>query len=671
MKSNHLINESSPYLQQHAHNPVDWFPWGPEALNRAIDEDKPIILSIGYSTCHWCHVMERESFEDDSIADLMNSNYICIKVDREERPDVDQIYMDALNVMGVQGGWPLNVFLMPDTKPFYGGTYFPPSGWTQLLENINEAFQRNRSELLSSAEKFTEALEVDSIMKYSAGDSAGFNVDVLDHMLKVLSKSFDKVNGGTVGAPKFPMPAIWNYLNLHVDYTGDKQGLSQLLLTLRQMAFGGIYDHVGGGFARYSTDDQWFAPHFEKMLYDNGQLLSLYSRSSKYDTTGLYKQVVFETVAWLEREMTDDAGGFYAALDADSEGVEGKFYVWTDEELKEILGDSFDLASKYYNSNAKGNWEEGVNILHRSIPDAEFCTANDIDSAQLDGELIKIKSVLLDKRASRVRPGLDTKVLIAWNALTSKGLLDAYTVFNEKRFLEMAQRNMDFMLSEMIEDNTLYHVYGKKISGFLDDYALFIQALVALYQSNFEEKYLIKAKVLTDHVLSSFYDKGNYFFFYTSQEAEKLIANRKELFDNVIPSSNAIMAGNLFDLGILFDNAEYLDTAKLMVGKVSGLIKKEPRYMSKWAQVYHNMLKRPAEVVVVGADAQNIAREVKVSSNYSMLVSGTASSSDLPLVKGRTAVDGKTTIYVCKDNTCQLPVHTVKEAIEQIEKIQE
>lgn len=669
MKSNHLINESSPYLQQHAHNPVDWYPWGNEALERAIKEDKPIILSIGYSTCHWCHVMERESFEDQEIATIMNENYICIKVDREERPDVDQVYMEALNIMGIQGGWPLNVFLTPQRKPFYGGTYFPPRGWKSLLENVISAYGSKRKELDESAEKFTETLEYDSIMKYSAGDSAGFNAEVLEKIYANLSRSFDSTHGGTAGAPKFPMPVIWAYL-LHYGLVADrKEAQEHLYKTLDKMALGGIYDQVGGGFARYSTDERWFAPHFEKMLYDNGQLVSLYSRAYRSNNAELYKKVVYGTIEWVEREMLLESGGIQSALDADSEGVEGKFYTWVDKDLEDTLGSSYDLAVKYYNTTAVGNWEGDMNILHRALTDEEFCQQNEITLAQLQESINAINSQLLERRATKIRPGLDTKVILGWNALMSTGLLEAYVTFREDRFLNLAKRNLEFMWSSMREDQKLLHVHQKQIPGFIDDYALLIQALLKAYQVTFEEEYLRHATDLLRHVMTSFYDADNHFFFYTSRESERLIADRKELFDNVIPSSNSVMASNLLYIGLLLDDPEYLNAARLMVRKVSGLIEKEPRYMANWAGVYHDMLKRPGEVVVMGEGAAAVAVQLQHQSKHTILTMGAEATSDLPLVKGKEPIDGKLTIFVCQDKTCQLPVHTVEEALEQINKM--
>jgi uncharacterized protein YyaL (SSP411 family) len=381
--TNRLGRETSPYLLQHAHNPVDWYPWGPEALGRAQAEQKPIIVSIGYAACHWCHVMERESFENEQVARVMNEYFVCIKVDREERPDVDQIYMDALQAMGLQGGWPLNVMLTPEAKPFYGGTYFAPGNWVKLLENIAQAYAgEHRAELDGSAERFAQVLQTSELEKYGArsdGPSAGMNDEGFELLTYNLGLRFDRERGGTNRAPKFPMPSIWRFLLRAHHLSGSQQVLSQVNLTLREMAWGGLYDQVGGGFARYSVDAEWLVPHFEKMLYDNGQLLSLYSEAYQVTRDPLYREVVFQTVAWVRRELTNPEGGFYSSLDADSEGEEGKFYVWTREELQKILANEESLAAAYYNCTGLGNWEHGRNILHRRLSDAEFAVAHDLE----------------------------------------------------------------------------------------------------------------------------------------------------------------------------------------------------------------------------------------------------------------------------------------------------
>lgn len=665
MSSNHLIKESSPYLLQHAHNPVDWYAWNEESLKKAREEDKPIIVSIGYSTCHWCHVMERESFENEDIADVMNEHFICIKVDREERPDVDQVYMDALHAMGLQGGWPLNVFLTPDQKPFYGGTYFPAQGWKGLLLNIAEVYQSKRDALEESAQKFEQALNRDPLGNLGTEKTPIAKVS-LENINTNLAQGFDRQKGGMGAAPKFPMPAIWKYLIQYLSQDQHQQLSDQLHLTLEKIALGGIYDQVGGGFARYSTDADWFAPHFEKMLYDNAQLMSVYSSAYRLKPCKLYRDAVYQTVDWLSREMLNDKGGFYSALDADSEGQEGKFYVWTEQELKNSLGDDFGFVKAYYNTTAAGNWEQDWNILHRKVDDQAFCVQNPIDEEALEKLVASVNSRLLEQRSERIRPGLDNKVLSGWNALMAKGLLDAYNVFGEKSFLELAVNNLEFILHELIDGDNLYHSAGKQIPGFMDDYALVIEVLIEAYQVTFEESYLQTAESLADHCIKNFYDDEKKFFFYTSRKSERLIADKKEIHDNVIPASNSVMASNLLRLAVILDNQDYHDIGSSMVGALVSLIEKEPRYMANWATALHQVVHPPFEVVVVGERAQELRNELSKHALPNHIFAGTIYASELPLLQGRKALDGQTTIYVCRNRTCQLPVHTVKDALKQM-----
>ncbi|MEQ6120210.1 thioredoxin domain-containing protein [Reichenbachiella sp. MALMAid0571] len=660
MNSNSLINETSPYLLQHADNPVNWYAWNDRTLSKAKNEDKPILVSIGYSTCHWCHVMERESFENEEIAKVMNEYFVCIKVDREERPDVDQVYMDALHAMGLQGGWPLNVFLMPDQKPFYGGTYFPAQGWKSLLLNIAEVFKTKRDALEESAVKFVEALNRD---QFSGHQNNALTEESLDKINANLINGFDRVRGGMGSAPKFPMPVIWKYMIQYLANDEHNELSNQLHLTLEKIALGGIYDQVGGGFARYSTDADWFAPHFEKMLYDNGQLLSVYSDAYKLKPNTLYKHAVYQTVEWLNREMLDESGAFYSALDADSEGIEGKFYVWTDQELKECLKEDFLFAQKYYNASRTGNWEHGWNILHRRVDDVNFAKEKSLKPEELNVLIQSMNDRLLEKRLERIRPGLDDKILTGWNALMSKGLLDAYKAFGDRDFLDLAINNVNYILSTQVNGNLLYHSAGRQIKGFMDDYGLVIELLIETYQITFDETYIEKARELTEYCLDEFYDLNQKFFYYTSRSSERLIADKKEIHDNVIPASNSVMAGNLLKLGTIFENEKYTDAASYMIAKLSSLTEREPRFMTNWAVALHLKLKELYEVVIVGEKANDIRNELSKHSLPNHIFMGTESNSDLPLLKDRTAVNGQTTIYVCRNRTCQLPVHTVEEAL--------
>ena len=669
--TNRLINESSPYLLQHAHNPVDWYPWGEEALTKASKEDKPIIVSIGYSSCHWCHVMERESFENEQAANLMNQYFVCIKVDREERPDVDQIYMDAIQTMGIRGGWPLNVFLTSDQKPFYGGTYFPLQTWLQLLQNIAEAYTHQREALIESAEQFARAINVSEVEKYGLQQQdTTFNKEDHDAIYKKLSSDFDPEEGGIKGAPKFPMPAIWRYILYYLSITQDENAKNQLSTTLDKMAAGGIYDQIGGGFSRYSVDKSWFAPHFEKMLYDNGQLVSLYAKAYRFYKDVRYKDIVYQTIAYMEREMLSKEGGFYAALDADSEGEEGRFYTWTLEEFQAIVGEDASIWIPFFGLTVAGNWENGRNILHRSQTLASLAQESGLEESVLEEKLEKATNLLLEARSSRIRPGLDDKILSGWNGMMLKGIVDAYVSFGEAKFLRLALKNAHFIKDKLfIGTSTLCRSYkeGKTVQhGYLEDYAHVIRAYTALYQATFDEQWLKLAERLAEYVLEHFYDEAEGLFYFTDNQ-EKLIARKKEVFDNVIPASNAVMAENLYDLSILLDKEAWRALSEKMVMKVKKLIMSEPRYMNNWATVYLKMTYPTAEVAIVGTDATKAVEDFGQHAVFNLLFSGTEGKSALPLLANRTATNGKRTIYVCYKKTCQLPVHTVSDALGQMQ----
>ena len=672
---NRLIHESSPYLLQHAYNPVDWYPWGEEALQKAKAENKPILVSIGYAACHWCHVMEHQSFEQEKIAQVMNEHFVCIKVDREERPDVDQIYMDAVHAMGLRGGWPLNVFLNPETKPFYGGTYFPPQQWANLLVNIANAYTQNREALDESAEQFAEALNASELQKYGLKEASTSPLSVSDFNLMFYNfgRRFDKKRGGMLPEPKFPMPVNYFFLLRYYQQTGVADALDHVQLTLREMAFGGIYDQAGGGFARYSVDADWLVPHFEKMLYDNGQLVSLYAEAYQVTQEELFKETVYDTISFVERELSSEEGGFYSSLDADSEGEEGKFYVFTKEEIEAIIGEEAPLFSAYYNiQEGEGNWEHGQNILHRSLSDEAFAAKHNLPVEELRQKVQSWKEKIMQVRAGRVRPGLDDKVLASWNALMLKGLADAYRVFGEVRFLQMALKNATFLLEKMKNGPRLFHNYknGKAtIEGFLEDYALVIQAFIRLYEVTFEENWLREAKHLTDHTIQNFFDEEEQLFFFTSNEGEKLIARKKEVFDNVIPASNSIMATNLHLLGLFFDDSRYSELSDNMLQKVKDLVVKEPSHLANWGSLYGLKLKPTAEIAIVGKEAEAFRRQLGAHFLPNSILMGTTGDSSLTLLQDRIAGNGTTTIYVCYNKTCQLPVHSVAEALEKLKAV--
>lgn len=674
-KSNRLIHATSPYLLQHARNPVDWYEWGEEALAKAKSENKPILVSIGYSSCHWCHVMERESFENDSIAAIMNENFVCIKVDREERPDIDQIYMEAVQAMGLNGGWPLNVFLTPDQKPFYGGTYFPPGNWSQLLTQISKVYKEKRDEINSSADELARRLASSDLDRYrQSNENSSLSLDGFHKMFESIQSKFDHEWGGLDRAPKFVMPTQWQLLLRYYAKTKNEKALDMVTLTLKKMAMGGLYDQVGGGFARYSVDGRWFAPHFEKMLYDNGQLLSLYSEAYSITKDDTFKRIVYETMDWLQREMTSSEGGFYSALDADSEGEEGKYYVWRKDEFDSLTKSHAPWLAAYYTLSDSGNWEHGNNILFIEKAEQDFVKENNISTEELYDELTEVKRILLQARNKRIRPGLDDKVLTGWNALTIQGLCDAYKSFDDKSFLNLALKNIGFLEANLIEEKVFRSYKGKRspIEGFLEDYALLIQAYISLYQVTFNESWLEKANRWVEYTQKNFYDDREGFFHFTSEHAEELIARKKELFDNVIPSSNGIMARNLYHLGIILDEEEYQVQSKKMVARISALIEGEPTYMSHWGMLYSEMISPIAEIVILGDQLEKVASALrKHYLPYSILM-GTKSASSLPLVQDKTNPEGhEATIYVCFNKTCKLPVHTVADALRQISGIRQ
>ena len=685
--TNRLANESSLYLKQHAHNPVDWYPWSEEALTRAQQEDKLIIVSIGYSACHWCHVMERECFEDEEVAALMSQHFINIKVDREERPDVDQIYLEAVQTMGVQGGWPLNVFLTPDQKPFYGGTYFPKENWMQLVENVAQAYQNNREELATTAEEFAKTLSRPDTERYDIGSTdTPFVPETarreLSDIYQTFARNFDTERGGMDKAPKFPMPSQWLFLMRYCAITEpeghpaedrpEESARLQLSLTMDRMANGGIYDQIGGGFARYSVDADWFAPHFEKMLYDNAQLMSVYAEAHALTQEVLYRRVVYETFHFVKRELTSDEGGFYSALDADSEGEEGKFYTWTYDELKNALGDEADLVIDYFEATEAGNWENGRNILHKNESNDTFARRYDLNMVVLDELIADVKVKLREVRSQRVRPGLDDKIIASWNGLMLKGLADAYAITRIPDILDVALRNAKFIVDKLMytdgEEMALYRTYqdgNARLNGYLDDYAFTIDAFLALYQVTFDEQWLEPVHQLTNYVLRHFWDESEGFFYYTD-DATTLIARKKELFDNVIPSSNSAMARNLHKLGLLLDRSDYQERAVLMLAKMIPLIKADPSYLSNWACLYTELATPTAEIAIVGPDSHDTMLELNQQYYPNKLLVGTKTRSDLPLLQNRDAEDENVTIYVCYDKACQLPVHTTHEAWEQL-----
>ncbi|MFT4032175.1 MAG: thioredoxin domain-containing protein [Siphonobacter sp.] len=671
---NRLIHETSPYLRQHAHNPVDWYPWGEEALSKARTEDKPLLVSIGYSACHWCHVMERECFENEEIARLMNEHFVCVKVDREERPDVDAIYMDAVQAMGIRGGWPLNVFLMPDARPFYGGTYFPARNWVSICQQIGEAFHTQREALQQSANGFTENMYFTETEKYGLVSGGAFTEADVKTVYTKLADSFDLERGGTKGSPKFPMPSIWLFALRYFQQTYDPTVIQAIKQTLDRMALGGMYDQIGGGFARYSTDGEWFLPHFEKMLYDNAQLLSLYSEAWLVTKEPLYKRVVFQTINWLKREMTSPEGGFYSALDADSEGEEGKFYTWTQEELQTILGPVWaELVSAFFQVTADGNYHEeatghatGTNILfpQRSLESFE------LENGLLSGQLLEQFEKLRLAREQRVHPGLDDKILTSWNGLMLKGLVDAYRIFADPEILSLALKNAHFLNDQLMDGPRLFHSYkeGKaRIPAFLEDYTGVANAYISLYQATFDENWLRLAEQLTDYSVEHFWDEADGLFFFTdSAYSTDLIARKKELFDNVIPSSNASMATVQYWLGLLLDRPDLSERSEQMLLKVKNILLSNPEYLTCWASLASYQSTPTVEIVIVGKEAHTFRQKLETKYLPNKVLAGTIQSGSIPLLLQRNATDERTMVYVCYNRSCRLPVDSVAAAWELI-----
>lgn len=667
--TNALIDETSPYLLQHAHNPVNWYPWGEEALQKAEEENKLIIISIGYSSCHWCHVMERESFEDTSVAKVMNETFICIKVDREERPDVDQVYMDAVQLMTQQGGWPLNCIALPNGKPFVGGTYFKKDQWVSLLLRAEEEFRNNTEEVYEFAERLTDGVQQNEFIALNRED-AGFKKDLLETAVEKWRPSFDRVEGGPNRAPKFPLPNNYQFLMRYGQLYNDKGVEEHVELTLDKMLMGGIYDHIGGGFARYSVDAIWKVPHFEKMLYDNAQLISLYSEAYVKYKKENYKQVVYETIDFLERELTDESGAFFSALDADSEGEEGKYYVWTKEELKTILGEDYKLFSEYFNVNSKGFWEHGNFILLRDTGEASIASSYGLDDSGLRNKIAELKKKVHEVRWQREKPGLDDKSLTSWNALCISAYTDAYDVFGEERFLNRAIKTAEFILSsQKKEDGGLWHSYknGKStINGYLEDYAFTMEALINLYQSTFDESWLKEASALATYTQAHFFSPQNRMFFFTSDEDPDLVARKMEIADNVIPASNSSLAKALYYLGTYYENEEFMDLSKGMLNNVQQYLTSYPSGYSNWAMLFMHEVFPFYEIAISGEEV--VTRAVEFNQHYvpNKLMIGSKTDSDMPLLEYK-FMEGETTIYVCVNKSCKLPVNEVAEAIKQVD----
>ena len=681
---NRLQFETSPYLLQHAHNPVDWYAWKPEAFERAKKEDKPILVSIGYSTCHWCHVMERESFENSDVAAIMNENFINIKVDREERPDVDHIYMEACVIMTGSGGWPLNCFLTPDGRPFLAGTYYPPiaafnrPSWPQLLHHVTDVYRNRRKDVEEQASRLIGNIEQTNsyFLAKNEAELSGinpFNPVVLHNVFQTLKKNFDLQDGGFGGAPKFPGSMALQFLLDYHHFTGETAALEHTVFSLDRMIRGGIYDQLGGGFARYATDRAWLVPHFEKMLYDNALLVGLLSDTYKVTQQPIFRRAIEETLAWVEREMTSPDGGFYSALDADSEGEEGKFYVWSAEEIAAACPSAEDAAlfSSYYGVEPLGNWE-GHNILWCPLPLEAFAVEVGQSPEALEARFAPIRTQLMSVRDERIRPGLDDKILLSWNALMASAYAKAYTALGNETYKVAALRNVDFLLEKfkMDEIGGLYHTYKKvkdqdqaQYAAFLDDYAYFIAALIDVYEISLETRYLRQAADLTEYTLAHFLDGTRNLFYFTSKDQQDVVLRKIELYDNALPSGNSSMVQNLQRLGLLWGKMQYIELAAAMLKEMLTGLERYPSSFARWANALIYMVYPMHEVAIVGPAAAELSRELQKNYIPNKVLMGALEADDtFPLLAGR-QTQGSTQIFVCQNYTCQLPVSTSAEAL--------
>ncbi len=663
---NQLLNETSPYLLQHAHNPVDWYPWGAEALRRAREEDKPIFLSIGYAACHWCHVMEHESFEDPAVAAVMNEHFINVKVDREERPDLDQIYMAAVQAMTGQGGWPMSVFLTPAGVPFYGGTYFPPAArhgmpaFVDLLRAIADAWRNRRDEVTHSGTGLVNHIRQQSVPAAVSALSAG----ALEGAYRTLERQFDLAHGGWGGAPKFPQPMTLEFLLRTHLRTTERSALAMAESTLTKMAHGGIYDHLGGGFHRYATDAIWLVPHFEKMLYDNAQLARVSVHAWQVTKNPLFRRVAEETLDYILREMTDPSGGFYSSQDADSEGMEGKFFVWTSGEIHEVLGNEAALFAEAYGVTERGNFEE-KNILHAAQNSQTLAERYGVSPDEVESRLAGGRRVLFEHRAKRVRPGLDDKVLAAWNGLTLAAFADAARAFSRSDYRRAAEANAAFILREMqTPEGRLLRAWrgGRaRLNAYLEDYANFVDGLLALYETTFDARWFIEARRLAGEMIAHFRDPAGGFFD-TSDDHETLVVRPKDLQDNAAPSGNAMAATVLLRLAALTGENRYRDVAEEALRLVQPLIGTYPTAFAQWLSALNFALSRPKEIAIVGdpagPDTGELLETVRAAyrPNQVVAVGRPGEPAAVPLLEGRAPLDGRATAFVCENFACRLPV---------------
>ena len=691
---NRLINETSPYLLQHANNPVDWYTWGEEALERAKRENKPILLSIGYSACHWCHVMERESFENESIAALMNQHFVSIKVDREERPDLDAVYMEAVQMLTGSGGWPMTVFLTPEGKPFYGGTYFPPvdrhnmPGFPRLLESVAGAYHNNRDEIDRVTGQLAEQMGRTAQMPKS---DASLSQDILHGAYTALATNFDYQNGGVGNAPKFPQAMTLEVMLRHYARGENDRALEMLELTLQKMAQGGIYDQIAGGFHRYSTDAYWLVPHFEKMLYDNALLARLYINAHQATGRGMYRRIAEETLDYVLREMTGPHGGFFSATDADSEGEEGKFFVWSPDEVESVLGgEEGPIFNGFFGVTRGGNFE-GQNILNISQNASAYSQEHGIDLDRLVDIVQRGKPALRAVRAGRVPPLLDDKVLASWNGLMLRAFAEAGAALGRQDYIDAAIKNANFLLTEMKPSGRLLRTYREgqsKLPGFLEDYSFVADGLLALYESTFDQQWLAAAISLADEMIDLFWDEEAGAFYDTGSDHEELVVRPRDVFDNAQPCGGSVASDFLLRLAVVTGNDDYTEKAVIPLRGLSELMSQAPAGTGRWLAALDFYLSVPKEIAIIGP-AEDPATRRLVGTVFGRYLANRVVVGDdgekspqppfakggedgalakggdvtaIPLLEGRGMVDGKPTAYVCENYACQLPV-TESEAL--------
>ncbi|WP_162558637.1 thioredoxin domain-containing protein [Robertkochia solimangrovi] len=672
--SNKLKYESSPYLLQHSENPVNWYAWNEESLELARREDKPIIVSVGYASCHWCHVMEKESFEDVEVAEVMNKYFICIKVDREERPDIDHLYMTAVQIMTGSGGWPMNVICLPDGKPFWGGTYFKKEQWISVLQQLGELYEEDKPRIEDYADKLASGI-LSVNLTIPESDGTVFSKDELNSIITKWSQKLDNSFGGRSGAPKFMMPVNLEYLLKYYMLTGNTIAGDHVQLTLKKMALGGLYDHIGGGFSRYSVDDRWHVPHFEKMLYDNAQLIDLYTKAWVTFNDPHYKKVVEECIAFLQNELQHSNGMFFSSLDADSPDSKGKvtegaYYVWKEKELKDLPENDQQLFHRYFNINDKGYWESGNYVLFRDLDDHAFTSENKLTPEELHRKLLSWKTYLLKLRSERKPPSLDDKILTSWNALAIKALANASVTFDRQDWLDIAIRNAEFVNTVLTKpEGTLFRVWkdGKAyVDAFLEDYALIIEAFITLYEVTGNDHWIMEAKRLCNLVLDDFYYERTGFFLFSPIKDEQLIAPTIEKSDNVIPASNSVMAINLFKLARYFSNQAYDDIALRMYKAMRSEIMEYPDSHANWLNLGMNFLFPFREIVITGESSAGIFTLLRKTPLTNILWAHTKDPVNIPLLKGRYSKD-ETLIYICRDQHCELPVKTLGEALKLLD----